>query len=536
MDGGCFSLHTKTSLVRGAIILIFAGFLNRILGFIYRIFFVRTVGPEGVGLFEMVFPIYTLVLVITTAGVPPAISKLVSEQITLGNYRQAKKIFYVALSFLIIAGLIFTILLFILTPFLVRLAFPDPRVYWCLITLIPAIFIISISSAFRGYFHGLQQMLPPALSQIIEQIVRVFSGIYLAKKFLFYGIEFGVAGLAAGSVIGELTGLIFLMFMYSCIKNPLLKQGNGVKGKGIKINTFVILKKIFSFSIPVTLTRLANSILVALQAILIPQRLQAAGYTFRQATELYGQFSGIALVLLGIPSIITFSLATTLVPAISEAAVRKNYRLMQDRCYKAIQTTLITGLPATLLFFLFPVQLCSITFGTPQAGKLLQVMAVGSMFLYIAQTASGILQGLGKVGTYLHNTLLGAVLNLICIYYLTSQPTFGIIGTAISMNIGWITTALLNIVSIFSYLGISFNFYKLFIVPVFGISMMGAATYIAYTLLWFLSSNNIFAIIGSITVGLSIYVIYLFISGMITKEDIAKFPGIGSFFNGLLIL
>ncbi|NLO89629.1 MAG: stage V sporulation protein B [Clostridia bacterium] len=529
-------MYKKTSLVRGAIILIFAGFLNRILGFIYRIFFVRTVGPEGVGLFEMIFPFYTLVLVITTAGVPPAISKLVSEQISLGNYRQAKKIFYVALSFLIIAGFVFTILLFLLAPLLVRTAFPDPRVYWCLITLIPAVSIISISSAFRGYFLGLQQMLPPALGQIIEQTVRVFSGIYLAKKFLFYGIEFGVAGLAAGNVLGELIGLIFLMFMYSCVKKPLLKQGNDIKGKGAKINTFVILKKIFSFSIPVTLTRLANSILAALQAILIPQRLQAAGYTFRQATELYGQFSGIALVLLGIPSIITFSLGTTLVPAISEAGARKDYRLMQDRCYKAIQTTLITGLPATLLFFLFPVQLCSITFDTPQAGKLLQVMALGSIFLYIAQTSSGILQGLGKVRTYLQNSLLGAVLNLIGIYYLTSQPTLGIMGTAMSMNIGWITMALLNMVSIFSYLGISFNFFKLFIVPAFGISVMGAATYTAYTLFWYLSSNYIFAVMGSITLGLSIYVIYLFISGMITKEDMAKFPGIGSFFNGLLIL
>jgi len=529
-----FNLHPKLSLVRSAVILIFAGFINRILGFMYRIFFVRTVGPEGIGLFEMVFPIYTLALVITTAGIPPAISKLVSEQVTLGNYKQAKKIFYVALVFLLITGLIFTILLFLLTPFLVRTAFSDPRVYWCLITLIPAIFIISISSAFRGYFHGLMHMLPPALSQILEQIVRVLSGIYFAKKFLIYGIEFGAAGLAAGSVIGEFTGLIFLMMVYVYTKGPKEQSNNIVNS--IKISTLTILKKIFSFSIPIIITRLSNSILAALLAILIPQKLQEAGFTFRQSAELYGQFSGIAMVLLSMPSIFTFSLATTLLPAISEAAALKNHRLLQDRCYKAIQTTLIAGFPAALLFLLFPAEVCSITFGIPQAGKLLKVMAVGSIFLYIGQTTSGILQGLGKVKTYLYNSLLGTALTLLFSYYLTSQPIYGIIGAAVSMNIGWITTALLNVISICSYLKITFSFYNLCILPMLGFAVMGISTYIIYILIWNLTSSSIFAITISATLGFSIYVVYLFLSGMITREDISKIPGLGSFIIKLFIL
>ena len=518
----------RSAFIHGAIILFIAGFINKILGFVYRIFSVRIVGTEGIGLYEMVFPIYTLILVITTAGVPLAISKLVSEQVSLGNHRQVKKIFRVALSFLLAAGALFSIVLLFLTPILVRTIFADPRVYWCLMTLAPAVFIISITSAFRGYFQGLQRMTPPAVSQIIEQIARVAFGVYMASKFLPHGLEFGVAGLAAGTVLGEIFGLVVMLIAYIFHKNipPL----DGVKGE-VTTASAAILVSIFSFSIPISLTRLVNSAQLALQAIIIPQRLHAAGYTFRQATEIYGQFSGIALALLSLPSIITFSLVITLVPAISEAAAKKNYKLLRKRGTRAIQISLIAGIPSAVVFFLLPEQLCSIIFNSPGAAAPLKVLAAGSIFLYLAQTTSGILQGLGKVGTQLRNSSVGAVLILAGLYYMTSIPTYGIIGAALAMNMGWAVVAGLNLYSVGSFTGIHLDFRKFMIIPLLGAAAMGLTMYFSFLGFSILGLGTLSSTLGSIAISVLVYLLCLFFTGIINKDVMAQIPGFGHMFN-----
>ena len=164
-------------------------------------------------------------------------------------------------------------------------------------------------------------MVPPQ-SQVAEQVVRVTIGIYFASKLMPYGIEYSVAGLAAGTMLGELIGLLVLAFTYKSHKGtPLPAYSNKFKVS----TTGKILMNIFAFAVPVSLSRLINSLLLALQAIVIPLRLQVAGNTLRQATELYGQFSGIALSLLGIPTIFTLSLPLPLCRQ-HPSSVKKDYR------------------------------------------------------------------------------------------------------------------------------------------------------------------------------------------------------------------
>lgn len=518
---------SQRTFLHGAVVLIIAGFINRIIGFLYRIFAVRVVGPEGIGLYEMVIPVYTLLLVVTTAGVPLAISKLVSEHISLGNVREVRKIFRVSMAFLVCAGFISVLLLLAVTPFLVKEVFSDPRVYWCLVTLAPAILITSISSAFRGYYQGLQQMFPPALAQVLEQIVRVAAGVYLAVSLIPMGIEYAVAGLACGTVLGELTGLGVLFLIYASKRR---KSGSG-ECLGKTIGTTSILTSIFAFAIPVSLSRLINSLLLTLQAILTPLRLQTAGYTLRQATEIYGQFSGIALALLGLPTIVTFSLATTLVPATSEALTKNNLVLLRLRCKKALQVSLIMGLPAAMVFYLLPKQLCQIIFGTPQAGSPLQILSLGCIFLYLAQTSSGILQGLGEVGIALRNSIAGGVCNVVFVYLLTAVPTYGIRGTALALDIGWVIIAILNLFAVSSLTGLRFNWREFFIIPLFGSVLMGGMLYFTFAFFWSRTANVVLTTVAALAAGGMVYLAFLFLSGIIDKGDIAKLPGIGPFFD-----
>jgi stage V sporulation protein B len=525
-------LAVQGAFMRGAVVLIIAGFINKVIGFLYRIFAVRVVGPEGIGLYEMVIPVYSLILVVTTAGIPLAISKYVSEQVSLGNFREARKIFWVALGFLLCSGLVSVGVLWAFIPTLVGEILPDPRVYWCILTLSPTLFFTSISSAFRGYYQGLQNMVPPAIGQVVEQVIRVTVGIYFASKLLPYGIEYSVAGLAAGTMLGELLGLLVLALTFASHRKKQWKLFPLNYRQKIS-STGNILMSLFAFAIPVSLSRLINSLLLALQAIVIPLRLQVAGNTLRQATELYGQFSGIAISLLGLPTIITLSLATTLVPATSEALSKNDYQLLRSRTVKALQLSLIVGLPAGVVFYLLPEQLCSIIFNSPEAGIPLRILAIGCIFLYLSQTSSGILQGLGKVGITLRNSAAGAVCNIALIYVLTAVPTYGIRGTAIAMDISWALVALLNLCSVFYFTGISFSFGNFVAVPLVGSFLMGGVVYSLFQLIWAWTGDVIITTIGSLFAGGTAYFVYLLFSGTIKKDDLSKIPGIGPFLNSI---
>ncbi|MHB1127987.1 MAG: stage V sporulation protein B [Bacillota bacterium] len=510
----------KQSVLIGALILVVASLLNRMLGFGYQILVIRLLGPEGVGLYQMVFPIYSLILVITTAGIPVAVSKMVAEQAALQNWKAVYRIFYLALIFITVTGLIATLTVWYIVPTLVRVAFSDARVYWTLVVMVPAIFIVAICSVFRSFFQGLQQMVPTALGQVFETMIRVVVGIYFATRLAPYGLEYAAAGLAIGMVAGELAGLALILVYYIYGRPQLLPSGERLTGAA------PLLRGMFNLAVPVTMTRIVTTLTLSIQALLVPQRLVQAGHSLRQATELYGQFTGIALTLLHLPTILTMSLATTLIPAISEAAVNNNKRLLQQRCSDALRLTILMGLPATVLFTLLPTELSAMIFNSPEAGIPLKVLAWGSVFLFLQQTTSGILLGLGRVSIGLFNSLIGSLINITGIYYLTALPGYGIQGAALALNLGAVVAALLNILTITRVTGISLNFFQLVVNPALASLAMGLVVrYYAGGMIP--SVHQWPSIVNGIAAGLLAYVLVLLATGSITRSDLQRLPYIG---------
>ncbi|MGF7185952.1 stage V sporulation protein B [Desulfitispora alkaliphila] len=432
---------TKQSILMGAAILFIASLFNRILSFGYRVAIIRIVGDEGIGLYEMVFPIYVMVLVLATAGIPLAMSKLVSAEMAKNNIAGAYKIMKIATVFLMISGSFFTLGLYLVLPYLVDRAFADPRVYLILKTMIPGILLVSISSVFRGFFQGLQQMTPTAITQIVEQITRVAVGIYLSLLLLPHGLEYGVVGIAIGMVAGEAVGLLTIYAIYRR-KRPTPPNYQS------SLRSVTILKNIHELSIPITLTRIVSSVIMSIEAMLIPQRLQAAGFTFREATSLYGQYSGIAMSLLVLPTVFTISLAVTLIPSISEAVAKNNIRSIQQRTMLSIAMTFMIGIPSALVFFVLAENFTVALFNNREAGQVLRILALGGVFLYLHQTCSGILQGLGEVKIPLINSIVGGAIRLGGIYLLAAIPSYGIKGVAIAVNLSFLTVAFLNLLAL----------------------------------------------------------------------------------------
>lgn len=429
---------SSRSFIYGTAVLLAASIFNRGVGFIYQILMMRLIKPEGVGLFSMIFPIYIMVLVLASLGIPVAIAKLVAEEVAVDNLPGAYRIFKISLFIIAACAFVVTLLLYIGTPFLISHVFPNPKVYLCFVSLIPAVLIVSLCSAFRGFFQGLQRMSPTAVTQAVEQLVRVTAGLSIAWALLPRGIEYASVGISLGVVCGELAGFIIMLFIY------ITRRPRFAVFKAPAQPLPQIMGRIFYMGIPVTLTRFVSTALMALDALLIPRRLQSAGMSLSEATSSYGQFVGISEAIFFTPGVVTVALSTALMPAVSDAMALGKIHLVRSRIEDAFRITLIMGLLVAAIFLVLPHELCSTLFGYGAAGGALFILSLSSPFLYLQQTVNGILQGLGRPDIPFKNLLKSSIVKILGIYFLTSLPGFGILGTALAMGSTYVFMCLLN--------------------------------------------------------------------------------------------
>lgn len=276
---------SKQTFLHGALILVAAGLVTRLLGFINRIVVARVMGAEGVGLYMMALPTLILAITITQFGLPVAISKRVSEAEATGNEKKIKSILIVSLSITGSLSIIFTGALFILAPVIASYFLTDPRALFPLLVVTPIIPIIAVASVIRGYFQGRQNMKPQALSQVIEQIVRIGGVLVLTKLLYPYGVEYAAAGAMAAVVLGEFVSLIYMLRQFNLQKSfKLRKTWKKHVGKGRQ--TF---QELMAIALPTTGSRFIGSITYFFEPILVAQSLAIAGFAAAESTKLYGE-------------------------------------------------------------------------------------------------------------------------------------------------------------------------------------------------------------------------------------------------------
>jgi stage V sporulation protein B len=509
-------------LIVGAAILFSANLVNKILGFVYQYLIMHYIGSEAFGLYQMAFPVYMTTLVFTTAGLPLAVAKMVSEKISLGAPQDARKIFHTALLILLLSGTLVTLLVYLNIPIISTEFFPDKRVGMIFKICIPSVLIVSVSSGFRGYFQGLQNMVPSAISQIVGQIARVALGFYAARLLLPMGVDWAACGLALGMVAAELIALVLIVICYAWQRNQDKKRVY----QPHRMRYRHICRDLFTLSMPTTGSRLAASCLSTLDTFIIPRQLGKAGYSISESTSLFGQLNGTAMTLLTFPNVFTFALATSLVPAISAAVARQNYRLAGNRCNDALRATVLLGLPCAVFLFIFAEILAGM-FNSPQIAPALQIMAATGPFTYLMQTTTGILQGVGKMHVPLIHSLIGAFIRIPLLFYLTAQPELGILGCALTYSINSIIVTSLNFAAILRYIKVKFNYIKLFAKPLLAAAAMFAAMALMKNVLagHSLLSFSVALLISAI--GFAVYTGVLWLIKGISGKDLSILPGFG---------
>ena len=519
----------KDTLAGGAFILMAAATVNRIIGFIYQAIIYRLIGPEGVGLFNLVYPVYILIIVLATAGIPLGISKLVSEEEAKGNRRGSFEILWLAVSILVITGTFFSLVAYLMSPLLLKYVFINKMVYPVFLCLLPGVFVISIGSAFRGFFQGLMNMKPPALGQVIEQVIRVITGLGLAVILLPQGIQRAAMGIAAAGVAGEIAGLLVLVTIF------IKEKPRNFKVMLPNLPTAVnILRKLIELCVPITLGRLAVTVMLSVDAIIIPMMLKKAGYSTSAATVIYGQLTGVALTMLFIPSVITVSLATSLVPAISDAVAQNRLSLVRSRTSEAIRITVLAGIPFIAAFLVIPDPITKVIYGSPDAGRMLSILALGGMMAYIQQTTTGVLQGLGFPAIPLKNMLIGGFFKLVMIYSLNSVAGFEISGCCYAYVAFFLITATLNLVALYRNTGYRLSVWNDIFKP--GVAGLFSAIVYLEVYRWtsLLTGSEAVGVLFALITGFIFYLLFVVLTGAITKADYNRMPFLRDLFRRYL--
>lgn len=516
----------KQSFLTGAFILALAGIVTRVFGAIYRIPLTWLIGSEGMGLYGMSYPLYAMLLVVSTVGIPVAISKLISEKVTAGDYQEAYRVFRLSLIILAGTGLFFSLLLLVgARPLVEKGLLQDKRAYYALISVSPAIFIVSVMSAYRGFFQGMQTMVPTALSQLIEQLFRVGTALILAYYLFDRGIEYAAAGAAFGAVTGAIAGLVVLLLFFrqrrSYFGEPRLYK------KSATVSNRELLRQIVTLAIPVSLASMVMPIVQNIDVVIVPARLGVAGYTTQEATALFGQLSQMAATLINLPTTITVALAVSLVPAISEAFALDDLALVRSRVNAAIRVTMILELPAFVGLYILSNEIMALLYRSPEAGVALSGLAAGVLFLGLHQTTSGILQGLGRTDIPVINLLAGAVLKVFITYTLTAVPSFGIRGAALGTVGAFIVAATLNLFALYRLVGFTLEIKQMLIKPLLAVLVMAFAVIKAYTYLLSFLQKNSFATLGAISIGIVVYGAVLLLVGGIQERDLEVIPRVG---------
>lgn len=518
----------QRSFFHGAMVLIAASLVTRIMGFAYRIVLTRMIGASGMGLFQLVFPLLSLVLTLVTAGLPVAISKLVAEAIVERDRVRVERILRVSSVVILTMAVVFTAVMWFGRSFVFRYWLTDARSYPTYISMIPIVAIIAVSSIYRGYFQGLQDMVPPAWASILEQTVRIITIWILAAYFIRFSLAYAAAAAMMGMVLGELSGLMLLIIQY--YRRGRLSVVLADAPPRSFETTRQTLKSIVDIAGPVTLSRLIGSVIFALEPVLVTRSLLRAGVGTDNATALYGQYGGMAIPLLVFPTVITASLAVNLVPAVSEAIAGSQRRRVNSRLNQTWIATAMVGFPASVVLTMFAEPLCRVIFGVHHVGTILAIMAPAGFLLYLQGPLAGVLQGLNRAGIATRNSVIGGVVRLGLIYVLASKPSLGILGVAWALTISVCLTTALYVWSIYRLVGFEVSFADTIKVL--------AATLCMLAVMLLLTHNpaemNGKTLLASVVGGAIVYFTFLCSFGVLTVARAKRLPRVGPWLSKII--
>ena len=427
----------KSKFIKSTIILIIGGFITKILGMIIKIVMTRLIGTEGIGLYMLILPTFTLLIAIAQLGMPVAISKLVAE-----DNRNNKKLVFSSLIISIIINTVLMITLVFFSKFISHNLLNEPRINFAVAAIGFVLPFISISSILRGYFFGKQKMIPHVVSNIIEDLVRLIIMIIGIPLFLKKGLDDAITFIVLSNIISELTSIFVLFFFLP--KNFSIKKEDFKPARSS-------IKDIFEISLPTTASRLIGSIGYFFEPIILTFFLLKSGYTNSFIINEYGILNGHVMPLLLLPSFFTLAISQALIPVVSNSYAHNNIIYTKKKIKQAIIFSLLIGVPTTIVFMIIPDIPLKLIYNTNKGINYIKFLAPICLLHYIQSPISSSLQSMGKAKDAMFGTLLGMIIRTV-VLIVGCNLKIGIWGLIFATSINIIFVTIHNLSKVKKYL------------------------------------------------------------------------------------
>lgn len=419
-----FNQIKKHPLILGTFLLTGAGVISRILGFFYRIFLSRTIGASGLGLYQLVFPVFTLCLALSASGIQTAISRCVAAE------RNGKKYLYCGLMLSLLLSGFFSVVIYFLAPWIASDILKEPRTEPLLQVMVYALVPACVHACFNGYYYGKKNSKVPSVCQITEQLARVFGTLLIYQVLVSRNLPLEPIHAVWGLVISELAGLLLNMTVYLA-KEPREENLHAA-------DLHDVLPPLTSIAFPLSLNHILMTLSHSIEDLLIPQQLVSYGYTADEALSHFGILTGMAMSVIFFPGVITNSLSVLLLPRISEAKANGDNRLVLETIKGALCCGIALGSLCTFVFLFSSELIGTYIFDNTLAGFYVQILSILCPFMYTSSLLSSIVNGLGYAGLTLGCNLTGCAIRIAAIWFL--MPTYGMYAYIVAMIVSYIVT------------------------------------------------------------------------------------------------
>lgn len=536
----------KNTFITGTLILIIANTISKLLGAIFKIPLTYILNEEGMAIFGTSMSVYQMVLSLIISGIPLALSRFTAEQYALGNYRILKKGIKASTLVLLILGALGSLVLFMFSDFF-AVSMKDPAASFAIKIISPSVFFVAWGTVYKSYFQGLCNMIPTAISQVVEAFIRLIIGFLIAYKLKDFAIEVAAGGAISGITIGEIVATLLLYFIF-------LPSNKKLKPIGIDRRKRDIITAISSVALPLFLFTVISSLLNLLDVAIIRNSLlkitfdeisarrfllkyssytthfdnllDTHRFTMDGSRWLYGAYSGYALTIFHLPTGIVGALGASILPQISQSLVVCDLKKTEKITTSSLKFTMILALPFALLFYMFSNELLRLLFNNTSSSILLKELAPCLVFLCISQVFTTILHASGKVFEPFLYSLIGTIIKLFVDFFLVRNPYINISGVPFGAFLCFLTVAILNIISVRKHLKIKFDFINSCIKPIVATALMGIIMRLLFSPMSIIFNNEILSLFVTVGVGGLAYLLMLYtvdafkMEGKISKNSI----------------
>ena len=514
----------KQNFLQGTALLAMATAIVKVIGALYKIPLNAIIGEQGFGYFNTAYEIYNVLLMISTAGLPVAMSRMISQASSLNHYRQVRKIYSTARGIFLGLGIAGTLLM---TVFCRQLAVfqNQPDAWFAIGCLGPCCLLICVMSTFRGFFQGQSNMLPTSISQVLEAVTKLIVGIAAAVILLKTTGEIPMA--AGGAILGVTAScLVSAFYLFGCFR----KSFNLMPVSDDDASTFgATAKGLLIIAIPITIGSAGLQILTMLETKLYMGQLLNLGYSQDQADTMKGIYN-MTQTIFNMPCAFITPITISIIPAITSQLTLKNFKEAKSTEESAIRVMGLISMPCAFGLAVLAEPVTALLGGysgekLALATNLMAVLGFSIIFNAIVLVTTAIMQAHGHVNRPVVNMFIGGLLKLVAVYILTGNRNIGILGTPIGTFLCYIAISVLNIVSIRSLIDQSPAIVKNLVRPFLSAAFMGVLTWLSWFGLKHLGIDSRLILCGApILVGVLVYCFAVLKLKAIAREDCLLLP------------